>query len=203
MFYCNGVEGVAGFPLRKEIVDDDGAVQGWVIWDEVGDFAAFADALVPVDFQVRIPGGTGRPSLQIGFEVRGGEVVCTALKIEAKHQEPVVIPKHLEIMRSELNGWRDLALDLVMRVSEDSAPGMVDAATASKAKAAARPRRRKMTPELLAEVAALYKDNLGERSTWDVIAQRFGVEKQTAGRYVMHARKAGFLPETDRGIGKA
>lgn len=189
--------------MRKALVDDDDVLQGWVTWDEVGDFAAFADTLVPVDFQVRIPGGTRRPSLQIRFEVRGGKVVCTALNIESKHQEPAVIPKHLELMRNELNGWRDRALELVMRKSRESAPGMVDAVTASKAKAAARPRRRKMTPELLAEVAALYRDNFGERSTWDVIAQRFGVEKQTAGRYVMHARKAGYLPETDRGIGKA
>ncbi len=90
-----------------------------------------------------------------------------------------------------------------MRTSEESAPGLVDSATASKVKASARPHRRKMTPELLAEVAALYRDNLGERSTWDVIAQRFGVERQTAGRYIMHARKAGYLPQTDRGIGRA
>ena len=111
-----------------------------------------------------------------------------------------MIPKHLRVVRNELSGWRELALELVMRVDEGSAPGMVDAATAGKAKAAARPRRRKMTAELLAEVAALYKDNLGERSTWNVIAQRFGVEKQTAGRYVMHARKAGYLPGHTRGI---
>ena len=72
---------------------------------------------------------------------------------------------------------------------------------------------RTMGHEIVGEVAELGpdakgakvgdKDNLGERSTWDVIAQRFGVLPQTAGRYVMHARKAGYLPETDRGIGKA
>lgn len=60
-----------------------------------------------------------------------------------------------------------------------------------------------MTPELLSEVAAIYKDNLGERSTWDVIAQRFGVEPQTAGRYIVQARKHGYLPETKQGVGKA
>jgi hypothetical protein len=192
-----------GFPVRKAIFDDDGDVQGWVTFDEIGDFATFAGVLVPVEFHVRIPGGAGRPSLRIRFEVRDGGIVCTALNIESKHQEPAVIPKHLEIMRQELNNWRDIAAELVMRKSREAAPGMVDPVTASKAKAAARPRRRKMTPELLAEVAALYRDNLGERSTWEVIAQRFGVEPQTAGRYVVQARKAGYLPETDRGIGKA
>ena len=61
-----------------------------------------------------------------------------------------------------------------------------------------RPRRRKITDDMLREIAGVYRDHLDE-GPWQAIRDRFGVSESTAGRYVLLARKAGYLPDTTAG----
>jgi hypothetical protein len=77
--------------------------------------------------------------------------------------------------------------------------GSVDPAAARKAYNAAQKRTRaKVTDKRLREVAELYRDNVDD-GPWQAIMDRFGVSESTAGRYVLLARKAGYLPPTKPG----
>jgi hypothetical protein len=77
--------------------------------------------------------------------------------------------------------------------------GPVDPAAARKAYNATQKRTRaKVTDKRLREVAELYRDNVDD-GPWQVIMDRFGVSESTAGRYVLLARKAGYLPLTKPG----
>ena len=51
---------------------------------------------------------------------------------------------------------------------------------------------------MLGEIARVYRDHLDE-GPWQAIQDRFGVSESTAGRYVLLARKAGYLPATTAG----
>ena len=45
-----------GLTMRLPIEDDDdGGLLGWVLWDEMGEFAELGDYLVPATFYVRLP----------------------------------------------------------------------------------------------------------------------------------------------------
>ena len=61
-----------------------------------------------------------------------------------------------------------------------------------------RPRQRKITDDMLAEIAWVYRAHLHE-GPWKAIQDRYGVSESTAGRYVLLARKAGYLPATTAG----
>ena len=62
-----------------------------------------------------------------------------------------------------------------------------------------RPRRRKITDDMLGEIARVYRDHLDDEGPWQAIQDRFDVSESTAGRYVLLARKAGYLPATTAG----
>jgi hypothetical protein len=178
-----------------------GGVVGWVMWDELGTFAEVDGVYVPSEFYLRCPGDHdgGQPSLQLDYGIRNGVPVCTAIRLESKTEGREVLPKDVEVVRRQLNNWNEVAITEVMRKSADSAPPLLETSAARRAYRDGRTRtRRKITDELLTEVAALYRDSIDD-GPWRVIAERFGVSETTAGRYVLLARKAGFLPQTDPG----
>lgn len=63
---------------------------------------------------------------------------------------------------------------------------------------ARRQTKRKVTDELLREVAEVYRQNLGSNPT-EAVRGHFGVAPRTAGLYVRRARDAGFLGEAIKG----
>jgi hypothetical protein len=77
--------------------------------------------------------------------------------------------------------------------ADGPAQGAVDKAPKDR-----RPRRRKVTEDMLGEIARVYRDHLDE-GPWRAIQDRFSVSESTAGRYVLLARKAGYLPVTTAG----
>ena len=81
-------------------------------------------------------------------------------------------------------------------------PAQDAADKAPKAPKDRRPRRRKITDDMLGEIARVYRDHLdgrGDEGPWQAIQDRFDVSESTAGRYVLLARKAGHLPATTAG----
>jgi Sigma-70, region 4 len=62
-------------------------------------------------------------------------------------------------------------------------------------KSARKGRPRKMTPALLAEVAAIYREHVDGTPSAE-IARRFGVTARTARLYVQRARQAGLLGDS-------
>ncbi len=65
-------------------------------------------------------------------------------------------------------------------------------------RAAREGRKRKITDELLREVAEVYRDNL-ERNPTQAVADRFDKSHRTAALYVQHARDKGFLGAAIKG----
>jgi hypothetical protein len=56
----------------------------------------------------------------------------------------------------------------------------------------------KITDDMLGEIARVYRDHVHE-GPWKAIQDRYSVSESTAGRYVLLARKAGYLPATTAG----
>jgi hypothetical protein len=190
--------GTVRIPVRDA---KHGGVVGWVMWDELGTFTEVDGVFVPSEFYLRCPGDPdeGQPSLQFDYGIRNGAPVCTAIRLESKTEGREVLPKDVEIVRRKLSNWNEVAITTVMRQSAESAPPLLERSAARRAYRDGRTRtRRKITDELLTEVAALYRDNI-DNGPWRVIAERYEVSETTAGRYVLLARKAGLLPQTDPG----
>jgi hypothetical protein len=185
--------------VRIPVHDESDNLLGWVLWDEVGEFAELGEYVVPATFYLRFPNAPGEPSLQLTFAVRDGAPVCTAATLESKPQGRELLPKDFNDVRRNLPSVTEQAFRGVMRVSQEHFPGPVDDATARRAYRSKRAdTRRKITDELLREVAALYRDNL-DSGPWRAITERYKVSRATAGRYVMLARQAGHLPPTTPG----
>jgi hypothetical protein len=183
--------------------DESGGLLGWVMWDEMGEFAELGEYVVPNTFYLRLPSSPAEPSLQLTFAIRDGASVCVAATLEAKPQGRELLPKDFNSVRRDLTTMSEQAFSCVVRASEQQFPGLVDDAQARRAYQSGRARsRRKVTDELLREVAALYRDNIGS-GPWQAITERFKVSRATAGRYVMLARQAGHLPQTTPGKKRA
>ena len=187
------------------------AVVGWVIhevvqdWQKIRDWQKVGDVYVPAEYHLRLPGsaepsGEEQPSLLITFQVRDGAPVCTAVSIESTHGGRQVLAGDFKTLGRKLNKWREVAFKLVMNHGQGGEKaltiGPVDRAVARKADNAAQKRARtKVTDKLLKEVANLYRDNVND-APCRTIRERYNVSQSTAGRYVLLARKAGYLPPT-------
>jgi hypothetical protein len=193
---------------RVPVVDPDARshVLGWVVYDMFEELVEVEGVYIPAEFHLRLTGGSEQPSLHITFQVRDGAPFCAAVNLGAKPQGRQVLPVDFETLRNKLNHYSEVACTVAMlHVRQESgavnaiALSRVDAAVARRAYSAARKRSRtRITDEVLSEVADLYRDS-GADSAWQVIVDRYGVSKSTAGRYVMLARKAGYLPPTKPG----
>jgi hypothetical protein len=193
---------------RIPVVDPDapGHVLGWVMYDAFEELVEVEGVHIPAEFHLRLTGGTEQPSLHITFQVHDGRPFCVAVNLGAKPQGRQVLPVDFETLRNKLNHYSEVASTTAMlHVRRESgaanavALSRVGPPTARRAYRAAQKRSRtKVTDELLSEVAELYRDS-GPDSAWGAIADRYGVSKSTAGRYVVLARKAGYLPPTKPG----
>ena len=112
------------------------------------------------------------------------------------------------MVRDQLTYWLDIIVDAVAQPSEAEpigAPSWAErTVTRSSVAAARRPQRRTITPELLADVAALYRANI-TGSPIDAIRRALGCSTRTAARYVELCRSDEYqlLPKTTRGQRKA
>jgi hypothetical protein len=199
----------SGITAQVGIELQDGGVVGWVMWDMFGAESEVDGVLIPDRFYLRFPGSTDQPSLRIEYQVRDAQVVCTAVHLDGKSEGREIKSNDLEIVRRHLGDWTRIAVMRVMqfeRVDESGrlARGIVtdtDSADAYRA-LSKKPKRRKITANHLKQVASLYTDNVDEKP-WAAIAKHFDVSDATAGRYIVQARKAGYLPPTESGKKKA
>lgn len=200
-------------PVRWPLATEHGVI-GWAVWDAMSDRIEVPGGYLPAQFYVDFPGTANEPSVKATFIVRGdGSVGCSSISIEAKREGPEVKRKDLEAAQERLNDWmqfaamsalQDAAGQPVVPIESDRSPAAIMARQAAvKAYNDARSKsRRKVTPDLLAEVAQLYRANIDD-GPWLAIRDRYGVAESTAARYVMLARQAGLLPQTEPGKKKA
>ena len=136
------------------------------------------------------------------FAVRDGDVWCSGMSLDAKPAGREVTPADVEIVARGLKDWTQIAGLAALRGDQgqrppDEAHGPAQDA-ADRAPQGRRPRKRKVTEDMLGEIARVYRDHFDE-GPWQAIQDRFSVSESTAGRYVLLARKAGYLPDTTAG----
>jgi hypothetical protein len=182
---------------RVPIEDDGGHLFGWVMWNEEDDWVETADGsgTLPVEFHLVWPGTAEQPKAKMSFIVRDGEALCCAVSVDAKPGGPEVTPADLDTVARGLRGWGFYAALSLLQGSQGELPCDDKAPKKTKNR---RPRQRKITDDMLAEIAQVYRDHLDE-GPWQAIQDRFRVSESTAGRYVLLARKAGHLPATTAG----
>ena len=167
------------------------------------------DRLLPERLRAVFPGADGQPSLEMLLEVVDGIPSCQELTLRRTEGGRDVRTDDLRRIRVETwleNLFSIAALRVTNERETDSGTTAVlkaqdyteqretlDAVRKARARA-----RRRLTPELLAEVAEVYRDNVNDRPV-EAVRQRFGGEYRTAAKYVERARKEGHLPPTTRG----
>ncbi len=161
---------------------------------------AVGDRRLPRKYTLTATQGEGQPVVRLDFEVIDGVPLCRVVSVSSPEgarevrscdMRGVKVEDLLEMatafvaMKSEHQGgthWRG-------SVSRDPV-GRRDAVTV--VRAARRQAKRKLTPEVLAEVARLYRESIHARPTAQV-AEHFEVAHRTAALYVKTARAGGFL----------
>jgi hypothetical protein len=179
------------------------------MWDMFGPESEVDGVLIPDQFYLRFPGGSDQPSLRVDYLVRDSQVVCAGVHLDAKTEGREINSSDLEFVRRQLSELTRTAITSVMqyeRADESGAliRGMVgdDEANDAYRSLSKKPKRRKITANHLRKVASLYTENI-DGKPWAAIAEHFNVSPATAGRYVVQARKAGYLPATESGRKKA
>jgi hypothetical protein len=170
---------------------------------------------VPTWVGVNTSGGA-EPDMRVKVELREGAPRVVELAWISQPHQGEIRQKHL----SQIN-LAKLATDLIVSTISDTdivgdvalvpIDGALNSYQLHQQRLAAqrfmdrqrRPREyRRITPKLLEEVAKVYRDNIRGTPT-KAVAETFNVERRMASEYVTRARKAGLLPETDRGRKKA
>ncbi len=137
----------------------------------------------------------GAPGLELVIEVRDGVPECRRLTIESATEGRGVA--HTDVSAVQLGYfvrevWADFA-----SVVDGPGHAYFPGDPIRKSAAVDRARRRKLGPDHLHEVAAVYQSN--PASPTAAVAAHFGKSHSAAAQYVRKARGAGLLPETTKG----
>ena len=167
------------------------------------------DVWLPQQVDAVLFGGEHAPQVELTIEVRNGVPGYTRVELSSpEHIGRQLISRDMTVVRDQLTYWLDIIVDAVAQPSEAEpigAPSWAErTVTRSSVAAARRPQRRTITPELLADVAALYRANI-TGSPIDAIRRALGCSTRTAARYVELCRSDEYqlLPKTTRGQRKA
>lgn len=153
------------------------------VWVRVG------KTLLPKRVEVVFEGDAEErsPDVEMVLEVVDGRPQCREVIVRS-------VPGGREVRDS------DLAAVRVEQLTEDAFGyyGLTHSPTQVHREVHAARRPRKMTPDFLRSVAAVYVENRSGNPT-QAIEDRFGVAPRTAALYAQRATEAGFLPPTTPG----
>lgn len=199
------------FTAHLPIESGEGKI-GAASWERLGGMAKVGDVYVPVRIHVHLYGSDkapAQPGLEMEIEVREGVPVCTRIEVRAKDDGREVTPKDLLIVKGQMLYWLEEIPTFCAQATEEQditrVPGWADQKAAKKSIGQARKgARRKITPELLAEVAKLYRAHVDGQPI-EAIRLSYRVSPRTAARYVEMCRsdEYGLLPKTTPGKKKA
>jgi hypothetical protein len=174
-----------------------------------GEYVPVGDRLVPSMVELELNGDATSPTSTVRVEVRDGAPRVVEMRFHAKPGQGEVRQAHLR--ETQLEAMVELVAAFAVRVvSFDDGTGVVQSSLSpegevwSESLDSLRRARanRKVTPELLQEVAAVYREHLATGPTKAVRA-RFFVSQRMASNYVQRARRAGLLPPTSPGKKRA
>jgi hypothetical protein len=178
---------------------------GWAEWED--DKVVVGERWIPRRIDVTMPSRGGLPALSMVIEVRRGFPQCTSIHVDAAPDGTEVRTTDVRAVRIE--EWVEqvtaTAAQTILGTNVaggirlvDLHPVKIKSAT-REIRAARRAGRRRITDELLREVASVYRQNELDRPT-RAVGLALGLEPKTAQRYVQRARTAGFLPPTTQGM---
>ncbi|MGC5248183.1 hypothetical protein ACPXB3_14825 [Gordonia sp. DT219] len=189
--------------LREEV---HALTDGWMAsFDAAGAFLPFVgDRAVPSEIFVFHPESESRPHTSFRIRVRRGIPVCTDLELHSPDDDGEILLAHLRIPLDDLITE---AVAMSFHTTSDDVDEAINSGRTARRdiERARRGRRRSVTPELLAEVAQIYRANINDRPIQQ-IRRRFGVSERTAARYVQLCRPkhgGNLLPDTEPGRKKA
>ena len=182
-----------------------------------GDFTRVKDRVVPRAFDLRMEHEDARPSVVLGFEIRDGVPQCRRAELLSTDDGREVLSSDLRGIKLEdllestmaavamvsttsgLAGWEDAPLpdpaarpDLFSAAIRPATGGDDRTQTLMTVRAVRREARRKVTDEVLQDVARVYRENVGNNPTM-AVAEFTGRAHRTAALYVKKAREAGYL----------
>ena len=199
-------------PLARVGADGSpGEIVGAVSWSPppATPRVRIVDVWLPQQVDAVLYGGDRTPRVELTIEVRNGVPGYTRVEISTPaHTGRHLISRDMTVVRDQLTYWLDLIVEAVAQPTDAepiAAPSWADrTVTRDSVSAARRPQRRQITPELLADVAALYRANI-TGSPIDAIKRALGCSTRTAARYVEMCRSDEYqlLPKTTRGQRKA
>ncbi len=160
------------------------------------------DRIAPRHFTARWDDGDpDTPTVTATFEVRDGIPQCREVRITSADAGREVQASDGRKLR--IADWLEdaLAISAMPYGGKSGATTRWDAPrptdgkeTVQQVRMVRREARRRITDEMLQEVAEVYRANIGRGPT-EAVAARFGKSHRTAGHYVKQARAAGYLGE--------
>lgn len=163
-------------------------------------FVPVADGtiMLPDRFVTTGNAGDDEPVVRLTFEVVAGVPQCRRLEITATEGGREVRPS--DVISVHVDHVLELIYSRIgLKVHEGSGlepswSGSPNPEGALQAvRSARRGRPRTMTPALLSQVAAIYREHVLEGTPTAEVARRFSVSPRTARLYVQRARQAGLL----------
>lgn len=180
---------------------------GWAIARTVDDEPTkVGDRILPRCVEVSRESVADEPGVRIVLRVVDGIPTCESVEVSSTKARGVLQIDLLSLNLAEIVSDVFAAFSKKIVAGSDT-PGawwfVADAIPGAEDRRAAKrlilsKRRRKITPELLQEVAKVYRENFDEKPT-DAVRRVFGVESRMAAQYVSRARQAGYLGEAQRG----
>lgn len=176
---------------------------GWAEGD--GERVVIGDRLVHREIRVYFPGQEGQPNLGMVIDSSTGVPRCVRLEVVSTDDGREV--RSTDVRAVKIDDWLEaivpLFADEITERGEDGSVAAVvrvadsDADYTKAAKrtlqAARRASRRRVTPELLARVAEVYRSHVDRPA--EAVELAFGVSERTAFRYIQEARRQGLLEE--------
>lgn len=161
------------------------------------------DRAVPAAFQMEVCSDNGTPDLVLSFEVRDGVPQCRRAELRSTEDGREVLSSDLRGVK--LEDLLELAvLQVAMSLTVEHQEGGVVShmtpittevearETLTQIRSARREGRRRVTDDLLRDVARIYRENVDSNPT-AAVADHTGRRHRTAALYVQQAREAGFL----------
>jgi hypothetical protein len=165
--------------------DENEAEIGSARWYTRDEYIDANGVRIPSRVRLHMPGDLRGPELHLTFRISNGVAACTELYLEAKGGKAIRAKDARDAARVLLD-WSEDILEIFTKAHQTVRP----------------PRARKITGQVLAQVAATYRRNL-DRNPTRAVADHFGITRPTAGRWVTTARQAGLLPPTTPGKKRA
>lgn len=163
------------------------------------------DRLLPRSVTIERKPVADEPGVEIDLAVVDGIPTCVRAAISSTASRGVLQVDLLSLNLTEIISDVFAAFSMTVIGGSENGPFWVvaDASAGKDDRRAAKKlinskRRRKITPELLQQVAQVYKDNFDDNPT-DAVRRVFGVETRMASQYVRKARDAGYLGQAQPG----